>query len=252
MTQGKSAEGEKGKIQKQITETKIVQAGGGRVSKRQKSQTTQKMMVMARFYEQQLNKAQEDAPNPNLVLAKSQPPHGSVQKPNYWYSGGAAHRENSFPPLPIPSCLLVTFSSSPEPTGVWFCAGPPRASLCCSLQHQKDTWENTTYNTQPHTWVSLTAGITPRPEPLLMLDTHSSGWAAPHPAPRMMRVTLKGCWPSGCHPRSILLATPSAGTFPESGFWGGSSEPSYLRGILRGMRSSEGFATTDKSKCPSE
>lgn len=106
--------------------------------------------------EQQLNKAWEDAPNPNLVLAKSQLPHGSFQKPNCWYSEGAARRESSlFPPLPIPSCLLMTFSScsngSPEPMEVWAWAGPPRASLCCSLQRQKDTWENTTYNAQPHT-----------------------------------------------------------------------------------------------------
>lgn len=38
----------------------------------------------------------------------------------------------------------------------------------------------------------------------------------------------------------------------EGDFRDGSGESGYHGGILRGMQSFEGFATTDKSKCPSE
>lgn len=67
-----------------------------------------------------------------------------------------------------------------------------------------------------------------------------------HPRP------VKQCHTRGCHPRSALLAATLAGTSPGDGFRDRSRQPGYLGGILRGMRSSEGFATTDKSKCPSE
>lgn len=63
---------------------------------------------------------------------------------------------------------------------------------------------------------------------------------------------IKQCHPRGCDPRSVLLATTPAGMSPGDGFRDRSSQSGYLGRILRGMRSSEGFATTDKSKCPSE